>query len=146
MAINISALKVELLTDPKSVGYSASVTVGDLNRLADLLNTRGLGGVSDVVSVGTLNAFDLQQLVVGSEYLNLTQPQRDLWNMVITTAINGIAVSNTLIKGQITAVWSAGTTTRTNLVSAQTRAASRAEILGGEGVVADTGVIYQALH
>lgn len=145
MAINVSALKVEIQTDPKALGYSAPARVGDLNRLADLLNTRG-AGAGDTTTVGTTNAFELQQLVVPAEYLALTQAQRDLWDCIITTGTVRISLSNTLIRNQIGAVWSAATSTRGNIVATQSRSASRIEVLFGEGAVADTNIIYLALQ
>ena len=145
MAINVSALKIEINTDPKALGYSAPVRIGDLNRLADLLNTQG-AGAGDTVVIGNTNAFQLQQLVVAAEYLALTQAQRDLWNCLITTGTQSVALSNTLIRNQIGAIWSATTVTRSNIVSAQLRPASRIEVLFGEGQVADQNVIYLALQ
>ena len=146
MPINISSLKTELTTDPRALGYSGAVNARDLNRLQDLLNTRGLGGVADTVTVGSTNAFELQQLVVPAEYLVLTQAQRDLWNCLITTGTTMIALSNALIRQQVGAVWSVATVTRSNIVSAQLRPASRVEVLFGENATADTNVIYLALQ
>lgn len=143
MPIVASALKTELLTDPKAVGYSTFVAIGDYNRLADLLNT--LGQTSEMISIGTATAMQLQQNVIGNEYVSLNQAQRDLWNVVITTATNGIPLSNTLVRGQIAQVWSAGTTTRSNLSNLQIRSASRIEVLFGEGQVADPNTIQYAV-
>lgn len=142
MPVNVSALRVELLTDPKGLGYSTFVTFRDLNRLVDLLNTRGL--TSEVVSIGTITSMDLQANVVGSEYVALTAAQRNLWDVVIFTGTGGIAISNTNVRGQITAVWSAATTTRANLVALQNRPASRAEVLFGENTLIQTGEVDQA--
>jgi vacuolar-type H+-ATPase subunit B/Vma2 len=144
MAIDIATLKIELFTGSfTNTLYSANVSLMDVNALADTLNTRGLTGSS--ITVGTVYALSLQECVVVGEYSSLTTVQRDLWNAIITTATNGIAVSNTLIRSQIAGVWSATTTTRTNLAALQTRSCSRGETLFGENIVVDTNSIYVAL-
>lgn len=130
MPVNLSALRSELLSDPSGIGYSTALLRGDDNALVDLLNTVGVG----TVSVGTVFAISMQQCVVVSEYSNLTATQRDLWNVLITTGVNGIAISNVTIRNQIAGVWGAGTTTRTNLLALVTRSAARSEVLFGEGV------------
>jgi len=144
MTIVLSALKTELTTGSFASLYSANVTLRDYNALTDTLNTVGLTGSS--ITIGTVNALTLQQCVVVAEYLQLTNQQRDLWNAIVTTATGGLAISNTLIRAQITGIWSAGLSgTRNNLLSAQTRACSRAETLFGEGTVVDPNAIYVAL-
>ena len=145
MALNLSALKVELLTGSFAATlYSANVTRRDYNALADTINTVGL--TQSTIQIGTIGALELQQCVVVTEYLTLTNQQRDLWNAIVTTATQGLAISNTLIRAQITGIWSAGlSATRSNLISAQTRLCSRGETLFGEGVVVDTNAIHVAL-
>lgn len=142
MPIDVSALKTELLADPTSLGYASSIATKDLNRLADILNTTG----TNSVTVGTVTAVALQRCVVASEYLVLTAAQRNLWDIVILTGLNGITLSNALVRGQIGAVWSAATVTRSNLSALQTRLASRIEVVFGEGERADTNIIDLALR
>lgn len=144
MPVNISALKVELQTDPKALGYSAFVTIRDLNRLVDLINTPGL--TNDTVSVAIVTSSDLQVNVVGSEYLGLTAGQRNLWDVIIFTGTQGIALSNPNVRNQIGVVWSAATTTRSNLSNLQNRQSSRAEALFGENITIGTGEIDLALR
>lgn len=145
MALDLSNLKIELTTGSFAATlYSANVTRRDYNALADTINRVGL--TQSTIQVGTVNALTLQQCVVVAEYLTLTNQQRDLWNAIVTTATQGIAISNTLIRAQITGIWSAGLSgTRSNLISAQTQPCSRAETLFGEGFVVDTNAIHVAL-
>ena len=146
MAINISALRFELFNGSFASTYSNAVRDRDTNTLTFLLNTVSAVSPSDTISVGTVYAISLQQCVVVGEYITLTNQQRDLWNAIITTATTGLAVSNTIIRQQITGIWSVGlSATRSNLVALQTRAASRAEALSGEGAYADQNNIYVAL-
>lgn len=144
MPVNISALKVELQTDPKALGYSAFVTIRDLNRLVDLINTPGL--TNDTVSVAIVTSRDLQVNVIGSEYTGLTAAQRNLWDVIIFTGTQGIALSNANVRNQIGVVWSAATTTRSNLSNLQNRQSSRAEALFGENTNIGTGEIDLALR
>lgn len=145
MTIVASALKTELLTDPKAVGYSTFVAMGDYNRLADLLNRRGQ--TNETISISIITSVDLQANIVGTEYISLNQAQRDLWNCLITTGTGGLAISNTNIRSQIGQVWSAATSSRALLTALQTRSASRIEVLFGEGLVADTNTIqYAVVH
>jgi len=143
MPVNISALKVELQTDPKALGYSAFVTIRDLNRLVDRMNTRGL--TNETVSVSIVTSNDLQINVVGTEYTGLTAAQRNLWDVIIFTGTQGVSLSNANVRNQIGVVWSAATVTRSNLSNLQNRSASRAEVLFGESTVVGTGEIALAL-
>jgi hypothetical protein len=147
MAVDISTLTIELTTGSFASAYSAAVASGNVNFLVDVLNRVSAVDPFAVITVGRANAAYLQQQVVGSEYIGLTQAQRDLWGVLLGTAgANGLPISNTLIRGQVTAVWSAATTTRSNLVSAQTRPCSRGEFLFGENTFVDGNLIYVALH
>lgn len=145
MPVDLSAVRAELLTGSYASLYSANILLGDYNAVALTLNTPGLTGSSLVI--GTATAYGLTQLVVAQEYLTLSLAQRDLWTMLITAgaAGGGVAISNTLIRGQIGAVWSASTTTRANIIAAETRFSSRGENLGGEGAVISVNDIYVAL-
>ena len=147
MAIDYLTLKQEYTTGSfANTLYSTYVSTRDYNTLAQVTNTRGLTGSS--ITIGILTAYEIQRLVVGSEYLTLTQAQRDLWGtlMVVAQAQQGLAVSDTNIRGQVLVIWSAGlSNTRNNLISAQTRLCSRAESLFGENTVVTPTDAYVAL-
>ncbi len=145
MSIAISALKTELFSSINAPIYAVAVVQRDVNTLVDLLN-RVSAVDNSTVTVGTVNALELQQCVVVGEYTQLTNQQRDLWNAIVTAATVGLAVSNTVIRQQITGIWSAGlSNTRNNLIALQTRPCSRVEALSGEGAYADATNIYVAL-
>lgn len=143
MSIDISNLRIELRTGSFASVYSANILTGNYNGLADTINTPQ--GIGSSIVVGTLATRDLQQMVIGSEFLSLTQAQRDLWNVMMTAGQGGLAISLAAIRGQVAQVWSAGTSTRSNFSAAQTRLASRGEALFGEGTTVDVGSIYVAL-
>ena len=143
MSLVLSILNTELLTDPHVLGYSTAITRGDHNTLADLLNRVA---ASNSVSIGTIYAIDMQQSIVPGEYAVLSGGQRDMWNAIITTAVTGIQISNTILRSQVAFVWSAGTTSRTNLLALDTRIGSRAEVLFGEGTRISPTDVDKALH
>lgn len=142
MAVTLSVLRSELLSSAQASLYSAAVATGDDNRLADLLNVRG----SATVSIGTIYAVDMQQTVVASEYGVLSSGQRDMWNAIVTTGVNGVSISNAALRAQVAYVWSAGTTTRASLLALDTRTGSRAEVLFGVGAAVTPNDIQKALR
>ena len=149
MTIGLSALRVELLTDPVSIGYAPHVSNGSFGILSLILNSvsANAGTVTSAVTVGRVFADDMQQCVVPTEYSVLAAAGRDLWNAVLTGAVRGIAISNTVLRSQITAVWSAGLSgTRNNLIALQTRACTRGETLFGESTVVDVNDVAKAVN
>lgn len=139
----VSALRTELLTDPTGIGYSTAVTRADHNTLVDQVNRFA---VSYAVSMGTVTSIAMQTAVVPGEYGVLSNGQRDLWNAVLVAAVNGVPISNTVIRTQVAFVWSAGTTTRANLLALDTRSGTRAEVLFGEGVRVTSTDVQKALE
>ena len=142
MAVTISVLRTELLSSVFASTYSAAIAQGSHNAVADRVNSYA----SAAVSIGTVFAIDMQQAVVASEYAVLSGGQRDLWNAVVTTGVNGVAISNTALRAQIAFVWSAGTTTRSSLLALDTKLGSRCEFLFGNGAVATATDVQQALQ
>jgi hypothetical protein len=145
MAVDINILRSELLTGSHASLYSATIAAGDYGALTILINA--VSAPPSTLTVGLASAMSLQQQIVASEYLAISAGQRDLWNALLTTtaAYGTLAISNTLIRTQIGAVWSAGTTTRSNLSNLQIRSATRAEALFGEGTVIDGNTLYYAV-
>lgn len=127
MSIILSALKTEILTDPASLGYAAQG--GDQGAMANLINARTS---SQSVTVTNVTNISMQQSVIGTEYADLPATAQRAWGALV--GLDTVPVCNTNIRAQIQAIWSAGTTTRANLVALQTRDGSRAEVLFGEGV------------
>lgn len=120
-------LQTELVVDPLHL-YVGLSNHGDM---ASQCNSRS--AVSALIEISYVKPEDAQAAVIGSEYAALTAVQRDMWGTIV--GLPQIPVSNTNIRQQVTNVWSAGTTTRANLVALQFRRGSRAEQLWGEGVV-----------
>ena len=130
MSIVLSALRTEIDTDPSALGYSGLEHVS----IAALMNDPAQ--ISATLSITFITAASIHAVVVGSEFAALNTTQQLLWIALTkqdSIPIGGPGVNK--IKSQITTVWSAGTETRGNLSSLQTRPASRAEVLFGEGSV-----------
>lgn len=131
--MDYAALKTEIQTDPLGLGYDVSptfyVTNEDDMAVAGLLNE--VGGSSETIEPDFVSAADAQAAVLGSEWAGLSDVKQRGWLAIV--GLGEIPVKNANIRAQITAIWDPGTT-RDNLIALQTRDASRAEALFGEGV------------
>ena len=134
IGVGLSALRSEFSSDPSGIGYGSYFTNGQNHRLVFLVNeiSANSNTTNSQVSVCMVFAINLNLCVVASEYSTLSQGTRDLWNAMMTTAIQGMIVSNSNVRGQVSSIWS-GTTTGANISSLYRRRCSRAEILFGEG-------------
>lgn len=148
MTVVLSTLRTELLTDPASIGYAPYVSNGTFSILTSLINSVSANAhtVTSVVAVSRVASFDLQVAVVAGEFLALSAGHQALWNAALTAAVNGIAISNTTFRQQVTTVWSAGTTTRANLVALQERPCTRGETLFGERTQVGVDQIGKAIN
>lgn len=133
LSVGLSALRSEFSSDPSAIGYGTALNTSNNHHLVFLINeiSANSNTANSQVSVGLLYSLNLQLCVVASEYSSLSQGTRDMWNAIITTAIQGLMVSQANIRGQISNIWS-GTTTGANISSLYRRRCSRAEYLFGE--------------
>lgn len=129
--IQLAALATELSTDPVGLGYSQAPNVNDPAD-AELLNTVGLSG--EEVDVGVIDGQELSKAVVMSEYVALSDVERQGWTVILSAGDGQVDVDDQRVIDQIGAIWGAATTTRANLLGLKTRSASRAEALFGRGV------------
>ncbi len=127
MAFTLPQLATEINTDPTALGLVALKAAGSDQAIADALN---LSRAGITVDRNDIQAKELQAAVVVAEYVALAQPQRDLWQALLTIAPLNAGDANT--KAAVAAVFSAGAT-RTALVALATRQGSRAEQLWGTG-------------
>ncbi len=124
--MDLNILKTELTTDPKTLGYSG---LND-REAANKLNEVGASG--ETVDVVQVEALHLQSAVVGSEFASLSATAQRAWLAIV--GLERVPVKNTNLRGQILSIWTGVTTTRANLAALQTKSATRAEVLFGEGV------------
>ncbi len=139
MAFTLTQLAAEINTDPTALGLVALKAAGSDQAIADVLN---LSRVGITVDRNDIRAKELQGAVVTAEYLALAQPQRDLWQALLTIAPLDAGDANT--KASVAAVFSAGPT-RTALVALATRQGSRAEQLWGTGTTVSAISVSRAL-
>ena len=143
LPFTVSALKVEFLADPLSMGYSPFMSAMDENSLVDLVNGKRGGGAFQVMrdpvqpealfaqvdptDFAALNSLGLAQLltVMSLQVLDLN-------------ASNILAILN--------GIFPTGVTTRANFATFSTREGSRAEVLWGPGVYVTVNQVNQALH
>ena len=143
MAIVTSLLKAEIQSDPNALGYGPLATAKNWGGIAEILNDPVKGAVTTVTYQ---SAATLQGAVVPAEYITLTQPQRDMWQAIITASGGSVDVNGTGIKSQIAAIYTNGTAplTRAAMIALQTRQASRGEILFGIGTQVTFYDVYYA--
>jgi hypothetical protein len=139
--MNYTALRTEIQNDPTSRGYAPFVEAGSDTGVADLLNVIITG---NKVNTMRITSDQLVNCVVHTEYIALTAAQR-LWIDFITGP-DRIDLNNTVIKNGLTALFAAGSGTRTNVLAAQQRDGSRAETLFGVGTYISVDDVATALR
>jgi hypothetical protein len=132
MAINLSELKTELLTDPNAYGYAPLVAVGSCGELADMLNlvrpaiTVPLAAVTpadllEAIAVGDFIASANQTILHGSWLESLFQ-----FPSIRVLKDNG---SDSRVMNNIMAILKNGTASETRVRALASRKGSRAEQL-----------------
>jgi cytochrome P450 len=126
----IAALRTELDTDPKGLGYAARRAQSNApEALAARLNERGASAES--VTQTYLRVEDVVAALVRAEYDALSAAGKDYLGVVLSAP--QVKTGDATLRAQLGQLFGAGTTTRTNLLALATRSASRAEVLWGEG-------------
>lgn len=118
------ALKTEITSDPKALGYAGKSDY----EVSVLMNTPGQSGETIFKSYTPVE--DLVACIVRSEFDALAAAGKTYLDMVFSGA--KVKTGDATLRTQMGQLFAAGTTTRTNLTAAASRAASRAEILFGE--------------
>jgi len=128
---SIAALKTEINSDPKALGYAAlRAQSNGPQALAVRLNT--LGASAETVTATYLQVEDVVAALVRAEYDALSTAAKDYLNVVLNAP--RVKSGDATLRTQLGALFAAGTATRANLLALATRPASRAEALWGEGV------------
>jgi len=142
---SMSALMSELTNDPKALGYAAMGQNSDA--LANLMNTAPepiAAGQQEQIYRNYADTRDLVSGLILTEVAALTQANRDYLSMVFSTA--QVKTGDTNLRTQMGSVFTAGTTSRTNLTNAAQKNASRAEALWGDGFRVTAQQVYLAQH
>lgn len=134
---DLPLLREELDTDPKGLGYAGKTN----QQQADLINEIGLSG--EIIDVLHVAPAILQVAVEPTEYNTLPPTRRDFWRDLLLAF--PIEMSEQSIRDQIDFIWNGKVVTNANLIALQTRVGSRCEVLFGDGVVATSKNIDEAL-
>jgi hypothetical protein len=118
------ALKTEITTDPKTLGYAGK---SDYD-VSVLMNTPGASGETLFKSYTPTE--DLVACIVRAEFDALAAAGKTYLQMVFQA--HKVKTGDATLRTQLGTLFAVGTATRTNLTNAASRPASRAEILFGE--------------
>lgn len=144
MAMTIEALRTEIDTDPKGLGYAALRTQSNApEALADKLNEAGASG--ETLFKGYTPVEDVTAAIVRADYDALGAAGKTFLNEVMLRGAR-LKTGDTNLRASMAGVFAAGTTTRANLVALASRPASRAEALWGEGIKVTPTQVGQALE
>ena len=104
-------LRDELLLDPEGLGYPASD-----QGAADLINSLTTGRT---LGRETLLTWEIFEATVKAEYDALSAGNKQLYQTILSMGEVNVRGGNT--RASLAAMFGAGTTTRTNLITLQTR-------------------------
>jgi len=126
MPVNYAQLKTELQTDPTAIGYAPMLSAGDHAGVAAALNL-----VRQTITIrrDILPAHELFECVVTAEYNSLTASEKSRLDTILGMGTVNVKGDNT--RSQLSAMFVAGTATRTNMLAIMDRKGSRAEQLFG---------------
>ena len=152
--IDYAALKTELTTDPKTLGYASQLGLSDIAVAAMLNATTGNGAATISISSMTRGEWDAQLIPMEDQVttgLNLSGAALSAaviskWNSRIAAFRAGdpsisVAVMTPLLNSAV----SDGLITSSFITQITSRTGSRAEVLFGEGTVIDHNDISKAM-
>jgi hypothetical protein len=135
--VDIVALKSEISTDPKAIGYAAQITVENDNGVANLINAlTGAGAVTITLQTMTHDAFAMMiapaVMALGTATAALNTKWTPLLNLV--SGITTVHLTPTVF-GMVNGLVTDALLTAAAVTAGTTRTGSRAEVLWGEGTV-----------
>jgi hypothetical protein len=142
---SMAALMSEIANDPKGLGYAAAG--GNAASIAALMNTSPepiAGASQEQIYRRTVPSSDLMAGIVLSEFAALVQANRDYCVMLFSSA--NVNTGDANVRSQLASIFASGTTSRTNLIAAAQKNASRAEALWGDGYRVTGDQVYLAQH
>lgn len=147
MSIDYAALKTELNTDPKALGYATPLAAGAVTTAANLLNaTSGAGTATVAVGTPERNTF-LLGLLPGMVTLNgLSATLQSKWDRILRMVVTLDAIPMNLMQAILNNMVSDGVLTQAQADATWHRVGSRAEVLFGAGTVIDWTDVSKALR
>lgn len=116
------ALKNEILTDPKTIGYAGKSD----SEIANLLND--IPASNTLIYRGVIDAYEVVNNTVPSEFTALTTTEQNRY--IAITGTGKVDTSNANVRAAFAQMFSSGSATRTALLSMSQRSAYRWEELG----------------
>lgn len=142
MPVNLAALRAELLADPSALGYAGLLAAGNHVGVAALLNQPRVG---IVVKRDVIPSHEIFEAITAADYTALAAAEKTRLQVILSMGSVNVAGINT--RAQLSSMFGAGTTTRTNILALIDRQGSRAEQLFGTGAsvtVEDIGRAFAA--
>jgi hypothetical protein len=136
----LNQLYTEITTDPSGIGLAAAFAANNHPLVASLIN-QSRATVS--IEKSYVTARDLIASLVPTEYIGLTQPQRDYLALLPALGTVDIRTGSSL-RNALNSVFAAGTGTRTAYTALASRNGSRAEQLFGVDTVVTAGEVTRA--
>ena len=127
-----AALTTEVTTDPKGLGYAGAS--GNSATIADLMNLAPepiAAGSQEQIYRNRTESRDMMAGIVLSEFAALVQANRDYCAMLFSAPQINTGDAN--VRTQLGVIFGGATTSRTNMLAAAQKSASRAEALWGDG-------------
>jgi len=139
---DLPALKTELTTDPTGIGYAPLIAAGNHQGIADAIN---LARATITVRRGVRSGIDVMNAIALADFEAATTG-RQQYILALVTPVEGVDLSNDIIRANLGSIFAAGNATRTRLLAAADKnPASRAEQLWGINTVISTQQIGAAL-
>lgn len=138
MPINYTQLATEINTDPKALGYAGKSDYA----ISVILNTPGAS--AETIFKAFTETAEIVAGIVRSEYDALTAANKTFLTDVILKAPR-IKTGDANLRSGISGIFGVGTTSRTNLINAASKSATRGEVLFGEGTTIGDQDVAKAL-
>lgn len=145
-ATQVAALKTELTTDPKALGYAAHIASGALNTVEALVNATYQAATN--VQLGDVPCHKVRSCISLADWVAMTPEQRTYLHMLLdgdTVNLSDGMVDDNLVKAG--GIWAPGTllNSRARLIAMKQRKATRSEELFGLDTVLYVPEIAAAL-
>ena len=143
VAMTLAALKSEILTDPKALGYTAlRAQSNGPEAVAAKLNEAGAS--AETLFKAWLPIEEVIAVIVRAEYDALSAAAKQFFADVLMRGAR-LKSGDANLRASMAGVFASGTATRTSLTALASRSASRAEALWGENVLITPQEVADAL-
>ena len=147
--MDYNALKTELQTDPKSLGYASLITAGNTAALANLLNATTGNGAS-TVALTTIDHDDFVADILPDVLTvlpTLSATIQTKWQTILQqfSTSSEVLLTNATTQQLLGEAVTDGLATQAQVTAWTTRTCSRAEVLFGAGTVVAQSDVMMAL-